>query len=117
MNDSNAIKDIEKGVKNILYKIPAATCNKVQCYFRVDLDQLLMYVANSIMASTKKNLMLGRNRWNHIKRSPKSRVGRERVIKKKKKNKCYEQKSVADMANITNYINKHSKYEWSKYIN
>lgn len=21
------------------------------------------------------------------------------------------------MANITNYINKHSKYEWSKYIN
>ena len=65
MNDSNAIKDIEKGVKNILYKIPAATCNKVQCYFRVDLDQLLMYVANSIMASTKKNLMLG-SKWSDI---------------------------------------------------
>ena len=46
MNDSNAIKDVEKGIKNILYKIPATTCDKVQCYFRADLDELSMYVAN-----------------------------------------------------------------------
>ena len=38
MNDSNVTKDGKKGIKNILYKVPATTCEMVQCYLKVDLD-------------------------------------------------------------------------------
>lgn len=59
MTDSNAIKDIEKGIKNILYKISATTCNKVQCY--QSRPRLALNVCSKLtMASTKKFDMLGK---------------------------------------------------------
>lgn len=54
MNDNNVIKDKAK-IWNTLLSDPYATCNRVQCYLKVDLDLSQIYIANS-RPTTKKIL-------------------------------------------------------------